>query len=210
MLVFRQYKKQYNNELVIEIEYLALDSGLYWLLGDNGSGKSTLLKCIGGLIPYNGDISFQGISNKKKSNQFFRKIVNYAEAEPQYPEFLRGKDLIEFYKKTKGATNEQVGYLLDKLEVKPFASGKIGEYSSGMIKKLSLALAFMGNPRLILLDEPLITLDVHATVSILQLITEYATKGVSVVFSSHQEFGISNGANLKKLFISNQHLEAIL
>jgi len=118
--------------------------------------------------------------------------------------------LIEFYKKTKGATNEQVGYLLDKLEVKPFASGKIGEYSSGMIKKLSLALAFIGNPRLILLDEPLITLDVHATVSILQLITEYATKGVSVVFSSHQEFGISNGANLKKLFISNQHLEAIL
>jgi ABC-2 type transport system ATP-binding protein len=210
MLVFRQYKKQYNNELVIEIEYLALDAGIYWLLGDNGSGKSTLLKCIGGLIPYKGDISFQGISNKKNNNQFFRKIVNYAEAEPQYPEFLRGKDLIEFYKKTKGATNEQVGYLLDKLEVKPFASGKIGEYSSGMIKKLSLALAFMGNPGLILLDEPLITLDGAATVSILQLIMEYAEKGVSVVLTSHQEFNISNGANLKKLCISNQHLEAIL
>ena len=148
-MLFSQYKKLYNNELVIEIESLSLSSGVYWILGENGSGKSTLLKCIAGLIPYNGDISFQDISNKKKNNQLFRKLVNYAEAEPQYPEFLRGNDLIEFYKKAKSATNEQAAYLRDKLEVK-FASTKIGEYSTGMIKKLSLALAFMGNPRLIL------------------------------------------------------------
>lgn len=210
MLVFHQYKKLYNNELVVEIEELALDSGLYWIMGDNGSGKSTLLKSIAGLVPYDGDISFQGILNDNKNRQSFRRIVNYAEAEPQYPEFLRGADLIEFYKKAKAANSKQVAYLTGKLEVNLFASRKIGEYSSGMIKKLSLALAFMGSPRLILLDEPLITLDTDAAGSILNLINEYALSGVSVIITSHQEFKGNAGNNFKKLLLTNHHLEAIL
>ncbi len=135
--------------------------------------------------------------------------MNYAEAEPQYPEFLRGQDLIEFYKNAKGASSKQAEYLLDKLVVRSFASGKIGEYSSGMIKKLSLALACMGNPRLVLLDEPFITLDADATVSILELIKEYALSGVSVILTSHQEFN-ATGINFKKLLLINHHLEAIV
>ena len=210
MLVFSEYKKLYNNEPVIEIDNLSLDGGIYWILGDNGSGKSTLLKCIAGLIPYKGSISFQGIFNNNKDSQSFRKIVNYAEAEPQYPEFLRGTDLIEFYKKAKGATGEQANYLLDKFKVKSFASGKIGEYSSGMIKKLSLALAFMGTPGLILLDEPLITLDNDAAIGVLDLINEHALNGVSVILTSHQEFKENAGINFKKLLLINHHLEAIL
>jgi len=210
MLAFHQYKKFYNNELVIEIEDLTLDPSLYWIIGDNGSGKSTLLKSIAGLVPYEGDISFLGIFNNNKNRQSFRRIVNYAEAEPQYPEFLRGTDLIEFYKKAKSATSEQVAYLTGKLDVKLFASRKIGEYSSGMIKKLSLALAFMGNPRLVLLDEPLITLDNDAASGILDLIKEHAANGVSVILTSHQEFKGNAGINFKKLLLINHHLEAIL
>lgn len=210
MLAFRQFKKLYHNELIIEIEDLSLEPGAYWLLGENGSGKSTLLKCIAGLVPYEGDISFEGIFNKNGDGQSFRKIVNYAEAEPQYPEFLRGADLIEFYKNAKGASSEQTEYLLDKLAVRSFVSGKIGDYSSGMIKKLSLALTCMGNPRLILLDEPLITLDANATVSILELIKEYALSGVSVILTSHQEFNANFGITCKKLLLINHHLEAIV
>jgi|SRR6185312_2852137 len=210
MLTFSQYRKLYNNELVVEIENLSLGRGVYWILGENGSGKSTLLKCIAGLIPYNGDISFDGVSNKNKQHQRFRRIVNYAEAEPQYPEFLRGNDLIEFYKKAKGANNEQAAYLLDKLQVKSFASSRMGEYSTGMIKKLSLALAFIGSPKLILLDEPLITLDSSGTASILQLIKDYAEKGVFVMLTSHQDFKISEHINLNKLLLNKQHLEATL
>ena len=79
-----------------------------------------------------------------------------------------------------------------------------------MIKKLSLVLAFMGNPRLILLDEPLITLDKDAAGSILDLIKEYALSGVSVIITSHQEFTGNAGKNFKKLLLTNHHLEAIL
>lgn len=210
MLTFNQYKKSYNNELIVEIEKRILDEGVYWILGENGSGKSTLLKCIAGIVPYEGNISCYGISNNNKDRQSFRKIVNYAEAEPQYPEFLKGMDLIQFYKKTKGASNEQITTLLNILGVKSFASRKIGEYSSGMVKKLSLALAFMGNPRLVLLDEPLITLDKDATDATLHLIKEYEANGVSVILTSHQEFNRNTGINFKKLQLINHQLQAIL
>ena len=210
MLTFHQYKKSYNNELIVDVENLSLGPNVYWILGENGSGKSTLLKCIAGLVPYDGDISFQGIFNNNKDRQSFRKIVNYAEAEPQYPEFLNGRDLIQFYKKVKDAPNGQISRLLSLLDVESFASRKIGEYSSGMIKKLSLVLAFIGNPQLILLDEPLITLDKDAAGAILQLIKEYALSGVSVIFASHQDFSGNTGVNFKKLLLINHKLEAIV
>jgi ABC-2 type transport system ATP-binding protein len=210
MLTFDQYKKSYNNELIVEIKNLSLDPGVYWILGQNGCGKSTLLKCIAGIVPYEGEISCQGVLNNNKNRQSFRKIINYAEAEPQYPEFLKGMDLVQFYKKAKGASNEQIDSLLDVLQVKSFASRKIGEYSSGMIKKLSLALAFIGDPRLILLDEPFITLDRNSACTVFQLIEGYALSGVSVILTSHQEFDGNNGINFKKLLLINHQLEAIL
>src|SRR5665213_1026700 len=81
MLTFHQNKKSYNNEVIVEIENLSLSTGIYWIMGENGSGKSTLLKSIAGLVPYDGDISFQGLFINNKDRQSFRKIVNYAEAE---------------------------------------------------------------------------------------------------------------------------------
>src|SRR5207253_2363557 len=102
-------------------------------------------------------------SNTQKNMLSYRRIVNYAEAEPLYPEFLKGSDLVSLYQNTKAASSEQVQKLLTKLGVVNFQSKEIGTYSSGMIKKLSLVLAFMGNSKLILLDEPLITLDKDAT-----------------------------------------------
>ena len=210
MLTFHQFRKSYNNELIVEIENMSLGPGVYWILGENGSGKSTLLKCIAGLVPYDGDISFQEIFNNNKDRQSFRKIVNYAEAEPQYPEFLNGMDLIQFYKKAKDAPNGQISRLLSLLDVESFASRKIGEYSSGMIKKLSLILAFIGNPQLILLDEPLITLDKDAAGTILQLIKECALNGVSVILTSHQDFSGNTGINFKKLLLINRQIKEIV
>jgi ABC-2 type transport system ATP-binding protein len=209
MLTFHQYKKFYNNELIVEVENLSLDPNVYWILGENGSGKSTLLKCAAGLVPYKGNISCDDIFNNNKNRQSYRRIVNYAEAEPQYPEFLKGMDLIHFYKKAKGAPTEQISRLLSLLDIESFASRKIGEYSSGMVKRLSLVLAFIGNPRLILLDEPLITLDKDAAGTILELIKEYALNGVSTILTSHQEFNGNTGINFKKLLLINHQLESI-
>jgi ABC-2 type transport system ATP-binding protein len=113
--------------------------------------------------------------------------VNYAEAEPLYPDFLTGEDLIRFYQSTKKGTSEHTKHLADAFGIGAYAGNKIGTYSSGMAKKLSLVLALMGKPELVLLDEPLITLDQQAVSTLQGIIQSYQAKGISFLITSHQE-----------------------
>lgn len=185
MLTISNYQKKYpgNNNPVLSIESLYLNKGIYWLKGENGSGKTSLMKSIAGLIPFNGDILVNDLHIHKKRLEY-AAIVNYAEAEPLYPLFLTGKELIGFYSSTKkGAFPQQ---LFNALGVEHFQHQKILTYSSGMIKKLSLVLAFIGNPLLILLDEPLIALDTASVTILQQTIAAYYAEGVSFIITSHQ------------------------
>jgi ABC-2 type transport system ATP-binding protein len=117
--------------------------------------------------------------------------VSFSEAEPVYPQFLTGYELVQFYRQTKGGSGEQASQLAEVLGIAPFLANKVGTYSSGMMKKLSLLLCFTGSPRLILLDEPFITLDVN-TVSVLrELIAQYSEKGISFLISSHQDLQLA-------------------
>jgi ABC-2 type transport system ATP-binding protein len=80
-----------------------------------------------------------------------------------------------------------------------------GAYSSGMLKKLSLILAFAGNPKWILLDEPLITLDAEAVQVILQLIEQTYKSGVSFLLTSHQDVAFPNhNLPLQTLYIKDK------
>ena len=178
MIIFSKYEKKYpgGSGLVISIPELTLNNGIYWLKGENGSGKTTLLKSIAGLIPYKGVISVNDIrSNEHKMT--FRKIVAYAEAEPVYPGFLTGRDIIHFYSNTKGPGSFTPGRLSEMLGTESYLDQKTATYSAGMLKKLSLLLAFIGTPALIMLDEPLITLDKNSVTAIQALILQYYESG---------------------------------
>lgn len=188
MLQFEKTEKYYGNHLALSVPALELPEGLHWLQGENGSGKTTLLKMIAGLHPFKGDILRDGISIKKQRNKFL-SAVNYGEAEPLYPSFLTAKDLLELYCYTKNATITDSMDLLSELHIKDAYYKPVGTYSSGMVKKLSLVLAFVGNPKLILLDEPLITIDVASVDLICNLIKKKRDReGVSFIISSHQSF----------------------
>ncbi len=165
---------------------LTLPHDLYWLKGENGAGKTTLIKSISGLIPFEGTISVDGTDINKK-RVAYRQKVNYAEAEPLFPDFLTGNDLIQFYKKTKNAHEAQIGLLVEALGIGSYAAHKVGTYSSGMTKKLSLVLGLMGQPKLILLDEPLITLDQQSVAALQQILEDYYRNGISLFITSHQE-----------------------
>ena len=97
-----------------------------------------------------------------------------------------GRDLLELYLNTKGGNREQVLETGERLGVDIFINNPVSSYSSGMLKKLSLLLAFTGNPALILLDEPLITIDTRALAVLYDLIREHSTRGVSFCITSHQ------------------------
>ena len=203
MIRFKNYSKEYNGQLIIKAD-MALDGSFYWLKGENGSGKSTLFKSIAGLIHFSGQIEVEGIDiNKDRIG--YRMIVNHAEAEPVFPTFLTGTELVDFYTTTKRADKQQVAQLIAALGIGAFVGNKTGTYSSGMLKKLSLVLGFIGHPKLILLDEPLITLDQASVSNLMQLIENAVDSGITVIITSHQQL-VTGKHTSSKLSIADHAL----
>lgn len=186
VIALHAVKKSYQDTPVLDIASLALIPGIYWLQGENGAGKTTCMKVMAGLIPFKGEIVLKGKVSSRQHPVEFRRLINYAEAEPLYPSFLTGRDLLELYLNTKGGNRQQIAEISTKLGIDTFVNNPVSSYSSGMLKKLSLLLAFTGNPILILLDEPLITIDVQALKTLYDLIRSYSAKGVTFCITSHQ------------------------
>ncbi|MDT3404970.1 ABC transporter ATP-binding protein [Mucilaginibacter terrae] len=186
MLRFTNFKKSYGNYPALTIADFTIAEGIYWIKGVNGSGKSTLLKSIAGILAFEGDILLDGISIKKQPVDY-RKLVNFAEAEPLFPEFLTGRELINLFAAAKDAPAGQEQSYLDSMGMNAYVDKPVGTYSSGMLKKLSLLLAFLGKPKLIMLDEPLITIDTAALEVLYQWISNQRREhGTSFLLSSHQ------------------------
>ena len=206
MLQFEQVQKSYDQHAVLEIPSLILEKNIYWLQGPNGSGKTTFLRMLAGLIPFKGNILLNGI-NLHENPLPYRRLVSFAEAEPLYPSFITGNELVSFYKDIRKAESAQTDMLINFFRMHRFLSQPVGSYSSGMIKKLSLLLAFIGRPSLILLDEPLSTLDEGAIHHMPDLIYAYYKEfGTCFIFSSHQPFK-AYSADVKKILITDQTLQ---
>ena len=186
MLSLNQIDKKYGSHTVLSFDEWKIDSGIFWLKGGNGTGKTTLFRIIAGQTPFSGQLLLNNIDLKKDSIHF-RSKISYAEAEPQYPLFITGHELINFYKDVRQAQQQEIDELTLLFEMDTFLDQKIGGYSSGMLKKLSLICAFIGDVELYILDEPLITIDVESAAKLYQLISSKAKQGKSFLLSSHQE-----------------------
>ncbi len=207
MLQFKNFSKSYNDQLVIAIPELRLEPGIYWIRGENGSGKSTLFKSLAGLLPYQGTIELSGTVDLREQPLEFRRRVNFSEAEPLFPGFITSKDLIEFVGTARGADADQQRSVTSRLGIDPFIDKRCETYSSGMLKKLSLALAFIGNPSVIILDEPLITLDEQTRNTLLNMIAEIDSTGnVITLLSSHQSLDLPELRIRKSFSIVNKSL----
>jgi len=187
MLRITNLQKSYGGHLVLQVPSLFLEEGIHWFKGANGSGKTTFFRTLAGMLPFEGEIQM-GAWDIRKDAIAFRLHINYGEAEPDYPEFLTANDLIQFIAKAKKATPTQVDELIDVLGIEPFLYQPTGTYSSGMLKKTSLAIAFLGKPKVIILDEPLITIDDATVQKVYDLVQQYHTQGVTFLLSSHQDF----------------------
>ena len=187
MLQFQNFTKSYGNYPALKIENLNLETGIYWIKGINGSGKSTLLKSIAGILAFDGDILLDENISIKKQPVAYRKLVNFAEAEPVFPDFLTGSEMIALFIAAKSAPARQEEQYIKSMGMQSFIDRPVGTYSSGMMKKLSLLLAFLGKPKLILLDEPLITIDTASLATLNNWIRErYEQEGTGFLLSSHQ------------------------
>jgi ABC-2 type transport system ATP-binding protein len=159
MLLIQDFEKKYGDTVILSIKTLRLDTGIYWIKGENGSGKSSLFRSISGILPCTGSVAFDDGITLHDNPVAFRRRINFSDAEPFYPAFLSGKDIFHFIAKSRNASIEQQEELIDSFGINAFYSMPCETYSSGMLKRLSLAISFLGETDVIVLDEPLITLD---------------------------------------------------
>jgi ABC-2 type transport system ATP-binding protein len=195
MLQLRSLYKRYGSSPILDIADLDLETGLYWLQGPNGSGKTSLLRILAGILPFDGDVLLRSPEKEtpvslRQSPTRYRRLIAWADAEPQYPGFLTGFELLSFYRNILDPDTAQVQGLIEGFGMGGWLNTRTAAWSSGMTKKLSLLLAFLGQPALILLDEPFTTLDEGGRGALNHLIADrQARTDTSFIISSHQEIG---------------------
>ena len=137
------------------------------------------------MLPHEGTSQVNELDSRQHAVAY-RTRVNYAEAEPLFPPLLTAHEIISWVADAKQAPAGQADGLIAAFDIGAYQHTPVSTYSSGMLKKTSLIVAFLGTPDLILLDEPLITLDIAATTTVVGLIEKGHQQGVSFLLSSHQ------------------------
>lgn len=156
-------------------------------LGPNGAGKTTTIKIIAGLVyPTSGAVSVFG---RNLSDYAYRRSFGYLPERPCFYENLTGMELLEYYGKFFGLSKKErrikAERLLEEIGLKEWAHSPVRIYSQGMNQKLGLAQALVGDPRLLILDEPMSVLDPLSRRQVRQLLLDLKQKGTTVFFSSH-------------------------
>lgn len=210
MIVISGLSKKYNQQLILDIPSFHLEKGIYWIKGANGSGKTTFLKMLAGMIPFDGAVSINAVAQKQNPVEY-RRLVSWAEAEPLYPDFLTGTDLIRLYQQVRNTGPDEIDPLLHFFNSAVYTGNKTATYSAGMLKKLALILAFAGATEIVLLDEPFITLDA-ATCKLLgaYISNRHRNSGNSFLLSSHQDpHEFLTDSDCTELLIQDQTIQAI-
>lgn len=209
MLHIQNFRKVYNHYTALQVDNFIITPGIYWLQGVNGSGKSTLLKALAGMIAFEGDSILNQQVSLKRQPTAYRQLVNFAEAEPVFPDFLTGVELVDLFRAAKKAPPHQHDYYLESMQMTSYINDPVSTYSSGMLKKLALVLAFLGQPACILLDEPLTTLDADSLpVFYAWIANQYHQQGTTFLLSSHQSFAGQALLTVQDLFVEHNTLRA--
>ena len=186
-LILSQVSKQYGTQLAVNKVDLTLQAGeCVGLAGHNGAGKSTLMKLILGLIrPSSGNISLFGENLARDYSVNIRRQMGYLPETVALHPSLTGKETLDFYAKLKGTDLTQNHALLERVGIAQSAHKRVGAYSKGMRQRLALAQALLGNPKLLLLDEPTTGLDPASRQMFYQIIAELKQQGATILLSTH-------------------------
>lgn len=175
---------------------LEVTPGLYGLLGPNGAGKSTLMRTLASLQqPDSGSITLDGIDALADPDSLRFKLGYLPQQIGAYPN-VSGRDLLERFAWLKGRTDkkvrkQEVEYLLTRVNLERDAHRAVATYSGGMLRRFGIAVALIGKPRLLIVDEPTAGLDPAERSRFHRILAEIGSDAV-VLLSTHIVEDIEN------------------
>lgn len=180
--------KSYGKIVALKSINLKVPRGsIYGLVGPNGSGKTTLIKTlIGSLRADTGNVKVLGLDPIKNKNKL-RKLIGYMPQASAIYEDLTTRENIMFFGKAQGISNleKKTDDIISLVELTSKADTKVGTFSGGMKKRVSLCCALINEPKIIFLDEPTAAIDPHLKMVSWKLFRKLAKTGITIVVSTH-------------------------
>lgn len=187
--LYKDYKRfNIKRKVAINKVEVSIPKGVvFGFIGPNGAGKSTTIKILMDLLrPDEGEVFFGGKSNTDKE---VRAKVGFVPEEPNLYDHLSGLEILQFSASLaevpKKDRREKVLSLLERVGLSHAGKQRLRSYSKGMKQRLVIAQALLGDPDLIIMDEPLSGLDPVGRMEIKELIASLGKQGKTVFFSSH-------------------------
>lgn len=207
MLELCHVEKAYGeNKVLSDVNVKVNKDEIYGLIGKNGAGKTTIFKIILGLTNYTGDLSIKGSTNENELVESRKKIGFFIGQ--NFFSYLNAKNNIEYYRQVKGIKDKGEVDRVLKIVGLDGVKAPFKSFSLGMKQRLRIANAILGNPEILILDEPINGLDSQGISDVRNLIktlnTEYK---MTIVVSSHilgelehtaTRFGIVHGGKIIK------------
>lgn len=174
---------------VSEIDLSVAEGELFTFLGPNGAGKTTTIKMICGLLkPSEGTVRVGGYNLVEQGDQA-RQIISYVPDQPFLYEKLTGREFMEFiismYGMDKQAGRQRMDELIDLFELREFVDDLSESYSHGMRQRTVFAAALLHQPRVLIVDEPMVGLDPKNQRLVKDLLRQQVKQGVTVFMSIH-------------------------
>ena len=187
VIEIKNLTKLYGNGRGIKNLNLTVEQGdILGLLGPNGSGKTTAMKAILNLVNAEGSVKVFGMDLHDNFESIMQRTGALIESPAIY------KDLSAY----QNVDRKRIEHILDVVHLLPYKNDKAGKFSLGMKQRLGLAVAFVSNPDLIILDEPVNGLDIEGVVEVREIIKKLnAEKNVTFLISSHMAGEIEKTCN---------------
>lgn len=183
----RHLSKLYKNGVTAldDISFTA-GSGVFGLLGHNGAGKTTLMKALTTLLePSAGSIRVCGFDTVKQGKEVRSRIGYLPQELAMYPS-LSVFDFVNYMAELKGIHDRRaVNSVLEQVELQDYAKRKIRHLSGGMKRRVGIAQALVGDPQVLVVDEPTAGLDPEERVRFRSVLSRFARDGRTVLLSTH-------------------------
>jgi ABC-2 type transport system ATP-binding protein len=183
------YKSFKDLKAVNGVSFTISKGEIFGLLGPNGAGKTTTIRMMSTVLPVDGgDIIIGGHSIKKEA-EAVRSIIGVCPQELALYEDLSALDNMVFFGRMAGldgaAAKEEAMKNLELMGLEDRARGKVAKFSGGMKRRINLAIALMGSPELLFLDEPTVGIDPQSRNNIFENIRALKKEGLTVLYTTH-------------------------